>query len=36
MEGKMNEMLLKEGELEKIKNYAEDLAGKLRALSVIR
>jgi flavodoxin len=29
VEGKMNEMRLKEGELEKIKSYAEDLAGKL-------
>ena len=29
VEGKMNEMHLKEGELEKTKKYAEDLAGKL-------
>ncbi len=30
VEGKMNEMHLKEGELEKVKKYAEDLANKLR------
>jgi len=29
VEGKMNEMQLKEGELEKAKKYAEDLANKL-------
>ena len=31
VEGKMNEMQLKEGELEKTKKYAEDLASKLHA-----
>jgi flavodoxin len=29
VEGKMNEILLKDGELEKTKKYAEDLASKL-------
>jgi len=29
VEGKMNEMHLKEGELEKAKKYGEDLANKL-------
>ena len=31
VEGKMNEMNLKQGELEKAKKYAEDLAGKLHS-----
>jgi hypothetical protein len=30
VEGKMNEMNLKEGELEKVKKYAEDLAAALQ------
>jgi len=30
VESKMNEMNLKEGELEKVKKYAEDLANKLQ------